>query len=731
MPRPVAVLIAVLATAVLAAPAQAAPLRAGVATADITPENGGTTLGFVRPDIMVRGVHTRLMGRALVLDDGDTKVALLSTDLAFALQKNSLVARVKDLGFTHETILYTGTHTHSGPEDLSDWQVEQLARAIRRAYEQRVPARAAWGARRVLDVNRNRSIEAHLANHGLDQFYGQGHPEDDPRGVEHTRDTRLRLLRVDRTDGRPLAGWIHFPVHLTTSAPDVDIWDTDLAGAATHHLEQAVGGRGFTALYTNAALGDLMPRFDSYSRTAVMDLHGRRIALQAERAWRAAGRRLGRRVDVGVRWTRSCYCGQEVEPGRRVSDSPFWGASFFGGSEDGASIFHEAGSTEGRRLPEEAAHPVHGRKIIAAPGLVHESTPEVHVIRVGDRLLLGTPGEPSVEMGRRFEEAVRPQLPRGVKEPLVVGLANDYMGYLTTPEEYDMQHYEGGHTVFGLWTSLLVRDSLVALSRALALGEPAPEPDAPAELGGTDTGAFPAGSGAGELTEEPPERVRRMETVTIAWTGNADGVDRPVDEPFVTLERRTKRGAWRTADSDLGLSFIWREEEGSYTARYEVPASLRPGVHRLRVRSASYDLPTRPFTVARSDALVVRGVLRRRARRGTRLLVVAQNPAPDPERAVLWRSTTPAGGKAVLRVRGQRLRARWRQRRLAWVARSPRRVREGAPVRVVRLRDAYRNRAARPVRLEVGSLADLAWPDNIGTGDGRTPGALGEGNFPP
>jgi neutral ceramidase len=24
------------------------------------------------------------------------------------------------------------------------------------------------------------------------------------------------------------------------------------------------------------------------------------------------------------------------------------------------------------------------------------------------------------------------------------------MGYITTPEEYDLQHYEGGHTLFGI-----------------------------------------------------------------------------------------------------------------------------------------------------------------------------------------------------------------------------------------------------------------------------------------
>ena len=715
-------------TAVALAPsAHAAPLRAGVATADITPESGGTTFGFVRPDIAVKGIHTRLMGRVLVLDDGDTEMALLSTDLGVPFEKDSLVARVQDLGFTHGTILYTGTHTHSGPGSLAAWQVEQLARAIREAHAKRVPVRAAWGTRRVLDVNRNRSIEAHLANHGLDQFYGQGHPDDDPLGEEHSRDTRLRILRVDRTGGRPLAGWIHFPVHLTTSAPDVDIWDTDLAGAATHHLQTAVAAKGFTALYTNGALGDLMPRFDAYNRTAAMDLHGRRIAAKAMRAWNAAGTRLSRDVDIGVRWTRSCYCGQEVEPERRVSDTPFWGLSFFGGSEDGASIFHEPLSTEGRRLPVDASDPVHGRKIIVTRGLVHEAVPEVHVVRVGDRLLLGAPGEPSVEMGRRFEEAVRPQLPAGVEDPVVVGLANDYMGYLTTPEEYQMQHYEGGHTVFGLWTSLLVRDSLVALSRSLATGEPAPEPDQPADLGGTDPGAFPAGDTEGSLSEEPVEAVRRFDTVSIAWTGSPLGVDRPVDKPFVTLERMA-RGRWRTSDSDLGLSFIWREQDGDYTARYEVPAFQPRGQHRLRIQSATYDIQSRPFTVRRSKGLKVRGVLRRRA--GRRLVVVAQNPPPDPQRSILWRPTHPWGGKAVLRVGKRRLKARWRPRQLAWVVRSPRRVRRGRKVTVVRARDAYGNRAPR-TRVRVGALAPLTWPPNIGTGDGRTPGALGEGNFPP
>ena len=35
---------------------------------------------------------------------------------------------------------------------------------------------------------------------------------------------------------------------------------------------------------------------------------------------------------------------------------------------------------------------------------------------------------------------------------VVAGLSNAYAGYVTTAEEYDKQHYEGGSTHFGRWT---------------------------------------------------------------------------------------------------------------------------------------------------------------------------------------------------------------------------------------------------------------------------------------
>jgi neutral ceramidase len=746
----VLVLLALLAAAGAAADATAA-LRAGAAVTDITPQNGGTTLGFVRPDITVKGVRTRLTARALVLENGGRKVALIATDLGMALSKADLLARLQPDGFDHGSLLYTSTHTHSGPEGLDPWQLDQIAAAVREADARTVPARAGWGTnRRVLDVARNRSIEAYLANFGIDQFYGEGHPEDAPGGAASTRDETLRLLRVETTSGKPLAAWMSFPVHLTTTTPAVDLWDADIAAPATARLERSLGRRrhrgsltdpGFVALYSANASGDLMPTFDDVNAPSTIDVLGRRIAAGARKVWNSAGRRLRRNVSLDWRITRACFCGQEVEPGKRVDSKPVFGLPFLGGSEDGASIFHEPVATEGRRLPAESADPVQGRKIIVPVPTdvvgIHEPKPEVHALRVGNRLLLGAPGEPTIQTGRLIVDAVRPVLPRGVRDVAVLGHTNDYSGYITTPEEYEMQHYEGGHTPFGRFSMLHVRDTFVALTKALREGTPAPEPSAPFAVGSADAGPAAVGqSGAGSLEDQPVERVARMETVEVGWRGTPGGVDRPVDGPHLLVERRA-RGRWVPVDSDLGLAFSWREvEEGRYRARYDIAPGVRPGVHRIRVRAAGYDLETRSFTVTRSRALIPTGAKVKRLGRGrVRVLVLASNPPPDKARSLLHRPRSPSGGKARVRVGGKRRTARWNRRLGGWAVtfRPRKRLKRRAPVvlRAGALRDGAGNTNGKKVTLRLGSVRTVAFPPPMGVGGGRTPGVGGEGSFPP
>jgi neutral ceramidase len=75
------------------------------------------------------------------------------------------------------------------------------------------------------------------------------------------------------------------------------------------------------------------------------------------------------------------------------------------------------------------------------------------IIRIGDLLLLTVPGEVTTMARERLETWVLQKLDDPtIKKILLTTYANGYMGYVTTPEEYDLQCYEGGHTVYGRHT---------------------------------------------------------------------------------------------------------------------------------------------------------------------------------------------------------------------------------------------------------------------------------------
>ncbi|MBI2478923.1 MAG: hypothetical protein HYV60_09900, partial [Planctomycetia bacterium] len=68
------------------------PLQAGAATSNITPELGTIIVGGFAP-YPARHVHDELHARCLVLDDGQTKIALVVCDLLGLHRSVSVEAR--------------------------------------------------------------------------------------------------------------------------------------------------------------------------------------------------------------------------------------------------------------------------------------------------------------------------------------------------------------------------------------------------------------------------------------------------------------------------------------------------------------------------------------------------------------------------------------------------------------------------------------------------------------
>jgi hypothetical protein len=87
------------------------------------------------------------------------------------------------------------------------------------------------------------------------------------------------------------------------------------------------------------------------------------------------------------------------------------------------------------------------------------------VIYLGRALALaGFPGEPTTEVGRDVTRRVQAISRRPTA---VVGLANGYATYFTTPIEYDEQHYEGGATLYGRYQGVFAAEQLERLALQL------------------------------------------------------------------------------------------------------------------------------------------------------------------------------------------------------------------------------------------------------------------------
>ena len=74
----------------------------------------------------------------------------------------------------------------------------------------------------------------------------------------------------------------------------------------------------------------------------------------------------------------------------------------------------------------------------------------IQLLVIGDFALAGIPAEITTVAGQRLEDSLLEILAdKGVKQVICSTYANAYCGYITTYEEYQLQLYEGGHTVFG------------------------------------------------------------------------------------------------------------------------------------------------------------------------------------------------------------------------------------------------------------------------------------------
>jgi neutral ceramidase len=722
-----AALLVALVCPVSSPAAPGAKVRVGVGRADITPPTEIYEGGWASSIARARGQHTRLFARVIVLERGGTKIALVAEDLSFlsAGMVKEAARMLRGRGFSERNVLDSASHTHGAPggymnfpgnntvlpaehnptefelgdtpadPTLYSFLTRQLAKAIRRADDDLGPGAVGWGETRILGLTRNRSLEAHLANHGIHEDYGEGQVGQDPQGYAHTIDPEVHVLRVDKLIGGrpvPVGIWSTFAAHGTVVKPTFPYWNADHHASAERVVEAALRRLGHVPaqqdvvnVYGNTDEGDISAGLDR-SGPAAADYVGRVEARAMLRAWRRAGRRMSRSPDLDLRWTRTCFCGQQTAEGA-IDTKAVVGLAGAGGSEELRSIFSTATIFEG--MPAPVSQGVQGRKV----QVVREGTSSLPnavpllAIRIADRVIVSVPGEATAQMGRRIRASVLAAVASaGIERVIVSGLANDYLSYFATPEEYDVQHYEGGFTLFGRAASVALEESLVRLASRLAAGRPAPPPHPFNSSNGVHVtrARFPRGAARGIVFSQP-HPVERLGRARFGWRGGPRGFDRPVDAPFVIVQRRV--GGWRAVTDDLGMEIVWSvDDEGRYEALWEVPLTARAGTYRFVVTANRYGLTSRPFRVRPSDELVLAPTSGRgRAPRAVRL----QYPRAVPDLDITFRPAAASGGRIAFRVNG-RERVVERRRGTRFAVPGPRAAR--VVVRAGAARDRYGNR---------------------------------------
>jgi neutral ceramidase len=398
-------------------------LFASAVQIDITPPVGTPLEGYGAREGVSHGVHDPLFAQILLLKSGEAQVVLISLDLlGVGLE---FTHRVRDaieeaIGVSSDGILLAPSHIHSGPagyideapgfpftkdEELQSIAVRQLAGAVLWAQERLEPAKLGAGRGLVEGIGRNRND-----------------PEHGPM------DDELILLRVDNSDGRPIAVVMNYGCHPTVLDHRNLLISADFPGAARTTLNKILPETVF--LFTNGAAGDVSTRYTRREQTFnEVQRFGNMLAGEVLKVMSSVVTE-SRRELVGL--VEMVKLPLRPFPPIEVAESTLHQL------ETQLQELKESGASHGdirvatTRVQGAA---IQVKLIEALEGRTNIET-ELQVLRIGPLALVGLPGEP-------FVRTVLDIKAKSDKPfTAVVSYANDEVGYFPDRWSFEAETYE-------------------------------------------------------------------------------------------------------------------------------------------------------------------------------------------------------------------------------------------------------------------------------------------------
>ena len=364
-----------------------------------------------------------------------------------------------------------------------------------------------------------------------------------------------------------------------------------------------------------------------------MENGGMRQAPEALRVWDSLAGQLSTDVTLDSRFDFVCFCGQQVpdDPYDPYSHAPYVPAN-----DDplydhvsvnavlGAGGISEAPAAPPASVPllsgpcdfffncfTKTVVPAHHleRPTLTSVAGVSPYNARVQVMRINDLALAAVPGEPTIQMGRRIERSILKAAPGMFHSAIAVGLANDYVSYFPTIQEYEAYHYEGSFSLFGQQTGAVLKARLVHLAQLMAQNKPV-EPCTleRACLVSPDLGLLKARPNplAPDLmvgnVEAQPASVARFGGTNFQWVGGGPGAEWNQGQALVTVQRRDGSGWVNVAsdlDTDVPVHYVKNGGLNHWEAFFDATKDWTAGTYRFHVTGhyATGPAMTQPYTV--------------------------------------------------------------------------------------------------------------------------------------
>jgi len=473
---------------------------------------------FARSFVPTVGIHDALRAEVLALEAGGEKIILVRLDAPYVMENTlfELEKKVAADGSMRGHIVLSASHSHSSwggyqpslilmagsdrpKQELAERFTDTVAGAIKEAMEGMVPAKMGISVEKPFDpmdeVNRDRRDDNNMV-------LG---PDGNTAGKD--KDPNLWIMRVDKMDGSPLAAIVDFPIHGTVSGGDNPLASSDATGGIVRSLVHELG---YPVLHFQGPAGDVspaghdgrpacpdsrqcldMPRLETLGARAAEIIApmvknvqtGDKAAFEIVTKTIYLGRDGVIKRPDGTELSYKPYDPEFTEPDREIFDangkilSPIDEFNAFAGA---GLCGEKSGAGAIAPIPGNAGLKPYGACLDVQKGgyiifnafyigdyeikfpICDASRTTVSAIRIsgtpgGDYMALTMPGEAVAP----FASYLRSRSPAGADKTLLIGYANDHVGYILTAEDWLAGGYEPSINIWGPLEGEMILDGIL------------------------------------------------------------------------------------------------------------------------------------------------------------------------------------------------------------------------------------------------------------------------------